>query len=85
MPGGAKPGYIDPQTLSFDAYLKFIEDDFLGGKRRNPAADGRPDSRPDVRESLSMLGDLQPVAPATAGPQPVPPEHHPDADAPADL
>jgi hypothetical protein len=55
----AKPGYIDPQTLSFDAYLKFIEDDFLGGQRLDPATDGRPDSRPDVRENLSMLGSLQ--------------------------
>jgi phospholipase C len=55
----ARSGYIDPQTLSSDAYLKFIEDDFLGGQRLNPANDGRPDSRPDVRESLSMLGSLQ--------------------------
>jgi len=55
----AKPGYIDPQTLSFDAYLKFIEDDFLGGQRLDPATDGRPDSRPNVRENLSMLGRLQ--------------------------
>ena len=55
----ARSGYIDPQTLSFDAYLKFVEDDFLGGQRINPATDGRPDSRPDVRESLSMLGSLQ--------------------------
>ena len=55
----AKTGYIDPQTLSFDAYLKFIEDDFLGGQRLDPATDGRPDSRPSVRESLSMLGSLQ--------------------------
>src|SRR5919202_654733 len=29
----ARKGYIDHQTLSFDAYLKFIEDDFLGGQR----------------------------------------------------
>jgi hypothetical protein len=55
----ARQGYIDPQTLSFDAYLKFIEDDFLGGQRLNPATDGRPDSRPGVRESLSLLGSLQ--------------------------
>ena len=27
----AKHGYIDHQILSSDAYLKFIEDDFLGG------------------------------------------------------
>jgi phospholipase C len=54
----AKHGYIDHQTLSFDAYLKFIEDDFLGGARLNPATDGRPDPRPDVRENASILGDL---------------------------
>jgi phospholipase C len=55
----AKQGYIDHQTLSFDAYLKFIEDDFLGGQRLDPKTDGRPDSRPDVRENLAILGDLQ--------------------------
>jgi phospholipase C len=54
----AKTGYIDHQTLSFDAYLKFIEDDFLGGARIDPATDGRPDSRPDVRENAPQLGDL---------------------------
>jgi phospholipase C len=55
----AKQGYIDHQTLTFDAYLKFIEDDFLGGQRLDPKTDGRPDSRPDVRENLAILGDLQ--------------------------
>jgi len=54
----ARHGYIDHQTLSFDAYLKFIEDDFLGGQRIDPATDGRPDSRPDVRENASQLGNL---------------------------
>ncbi len=54
----ARAGYIDHQVLSFDAYLKFIEDDFLGGARIDPATDGRPDPRPDVRESSSILGDL---------------------------
>jgi phospholipase C len=54
----ARKGYIDHQTLSHDAYLKFIEDDFLGGKRLDPKTDGRPDSRPDVRENLSVLGNL---------------------------
>jgi phospholipase C len=54
----ARRGYIDHQTLSFDAYVKFIEDDFLGGQRLNPATDGRPDPRPDVREDLPELGDL---------------------------
>jgi phospholipase C len=55
----ARSGYIDHQTLSFDAYLKFIEDDFLGAQRLNPATDGRPDPRPDVRENASILGDLR--------------------------
>ena len=54
----AKRGYIDPQVLSFDAYLKFIEDDFLSGERIDPKVDGRPDSRPDVREDAPQLGDL---------------------------
>jgi phospholipase C len=54
----ARRGYIDHQTLSFDAYLKFIEDDFLGGQRIDPATDGRPDSRPDVRENAAQLGNL---------------------------
>jgi phospholipase C len=54
----AKKGYVDKQVLSFDAYLKFIEDDFLGGQRIDPASDGRPDPRPGVRENASILGDL---------------------------
>jgi phospholipase C len=55
----AKHGYIDHQTLSFDAYVKFIEDDFLGGQRLDPATDGRPDPRPTVREDVPLLGDLR--------------------------
>jgi phospholipase C len=54
----AKKGYIDHQVLSLDAYLKFIEDRFLGGQRLDPATDGRPDPRPTVRENVSILGDL---------------------------
>ncbi len=54
----AKKGYIDHQTLSFDAYLKFIEDDFLHSARLNPKTDGRPDPRPDVRENAQELGNL---------------------------
>jgi phospholipase C len=74
----AKAGYVDHQTLSFDAYLKFIEDDFLSGSRLNPVTDGRPDSRPDVREDSPLLGDLvsdfdfnqQPRAPLILDPCP---------------
>ena len=54
----AKKGYIDHETLSSDAYLKFIEDDFLGGARLNPKTDGRPDPRPDVRENERELGNI---------------------------
>jgi phospholipase C len=54
----AKAGFIDHQQLSHDAYLKFIEADFLAGERLNPKTDGRPDSRPDVREEAPGLGNL---------------------------
>jgi phospholipase C len=54
----ARKGFIDHQTLSSDAYLKFIEDDFLGGARLNPTTDGRPDPRPSVRENQPQLGNL---------------------------
>jgi phospholipase C len=54
----AKRGYVDHQTLSFDAYVKFIEDDFLNGQRLDPKTDGRPDPRPDVRENKGILGNL---------------------------
>ncbi len=54
----AKSGYIDHQYLSHDAYLKFIEDVFLNGKRLDPTTDGRPDSRPNVRENAPILGNL---------------------------
>jgi phospholipase C len=55
----SKTGKIDSQTLSFDAYLKFIEDLYLGGQRLDPRTDGRPDSRPTVREDVPILGDLR--------------------------
>jgi phospholipase C len=54
----ARKGYIDHHIYSSDAYLKFIEDDFLGGSRLDPKTDKRPDPRPDVREDAAILGDL---------------------------
>jgi phospholipase C len=66
----AKQGYIDHQTLSFDAYLKFIEDDFLGGTRIDPQTDGRPDPRPDVRENAPRLGNLVSDFDFTQAPRP---------------
>jgi phospholipase C len=76
----AKGGTIDSQTLSFDAYLKFIEDLYMGGARLDPATDGRPDSRPTVREDVKILGDLRkefdfhqdPIPPMILDPTPKP-------------
>jgi phospholipase C len=74
----ARRGYLDHQTLSPDVDLKFIEDDFLGGQRLDPLTDGRPDSRPDVREAEPILGNIaydfdfrqKPRAPVILTPRP---------------
>jgi phospholipase C len=66
----ARAGYIDHQVLSHDAYLKFIEDDFLGGQRIDPRTDGRADPRPDVREDAPRLGDLTADFDFTQAPRP---------------
>ena len=49
----AKPGYIDHTTVSFDSYLRLIEDRFVNGRRLDPKTDGRSDSRPTVRERVA--------------------------------
>jgi phospholipase C len=67
----AKRGLIDHQILSFDAYLKFIEDRFLGGQRLDPTTDGRADPRPTVRETVPILGDLRADFDFTEVPLPV--------------
>jgi phospholipase C len=56
----ARRGFIDNEVLSTDSYLKFIEDDFLGGARLNPVTDGRPDSRTVIRDNIadSILQDF---------------------------
>lgn len=54
----AKRGYIDHQTLSLDAYVKFIEDVFRNCRRLDPTSGGRPDPRPGVRETNPLLGNL---------------------------
>jgi phospholipase C len=54
----ARRGFVDHQVLSFDAYAKFIEDDFLRSARLDPRSDGRPDPRPTVRENVPVLGNL---------------------------
>ncbi len=47
----ARKGFVDHQLLSHDAYVKFIEDDFLNGARLDPRTDNRPDSRTVVAEN----------------------------------
>jgi phospholipase C len=54
----AKSGTIDHQTLSFDAYLRLIEDLFMKGQRIDPYTDGRWDPRPRVAEEAPQLGNL---------------------------
>jgi phospholipase C len=53
-----RPG-IDHQTLSFDAYLKLIEDRFLDSRRLDGWNWGWPDARPTTRENVAVLGDLR--------------------------
>ena len=53
----ARTGYIDHQSFSSDAWLKFIEDNWLNAARID-SADGRPDSRPVIRENLAQTGNL---------------------------
>ncbi|HLA92391.1 MAG TPA: alkaline phosphatase family protein [Actinomycetota bacterium] len=74
----AKAGTIDQQTLTFDAYLRLIEDLFLSKERLDPATLSRPDSRPTVREEVPVLGNLLrefdftqvPLPPVTLDPRP---------------
>jgi phospholipase C len=50
----ARRHYIDHQVMSQDAYVTLIEDLFLGGRRLDPRTDGRPDSRPFVRDEEAV-------------------------------
>jgi phospholipase C len=54
----ARRGFVDHGTASLDSFVKFIEDDFLGGQRLDPKTDGRPDPRPWVRDAMPQIGDL---------------------------
>jgi phospholipase C len=73
----AKRG-IDHQVMSFDAFLRLIEDRFLGGERLDPQTDDWPDSRPGVRETAPQLHPLdgafdftgKPRAPLVLDPMP---------------
>src|SRR5258708_29720344 len=54
----AKAGLVDHQTLSFDAYVKFIEHVFLGGQRFDPATDARPNPLPPVPDTSPPLDNV---------------------------
>ena len=54
----ARRGYIDHQTLSFDAYLKFIEDDFLGGQRLTRRPTAAPTRARTCARTPAILGNL---------------------------
>ena len=56
----AKRGYVDHQMLSFDAYLKFIEDDFLRGQRLDPTH--RRPAGPAARRARERADPRQPRA-----------------------
>jgi phospholipase C len=66
----ARRGFIDHQQLSFDAFARFIEDDFLHGQRLSPRTDSRPDPRPTVRETVPGLGNLTRDFNFSASPRP---------------
>ena len=51
----ARPGYIDHSVLSVDSYAVLIEDLFMSGARLDPAALGKPDKRPDIRDELTHV------------------------------
>jgi phospholipase C len=69
---------VDHQTLSFDAYLKLIEDRFMGGQRLDGENMGWPDPRPTIREEVPILGDIarsfdfsqEPIPPLVLPPNP---------------
>jgi phospholipase C len=61
---------VDHQTLSFDAYLKLIEDRFLRGSRLDGENEGWPDPRPTIREDVKELGDLSTAFDFTQDPIP---------------
>ena len=65
----AKTGYIDHQILSSDAFVKFIEDDFLGGAAPRPG-DRRParppPGRAGERADPGQPGQRLQLQPATA-------------------
>jgi phospholipase C len=69
---------IDHATMSFDAFLRLIEDRFLNRQRLDGRNQGWPDSRPSTRETAPELHPLndafdftqQPIPPLVLDPMP---------------
>jgi phospholipase C len=51
----ARPGFIDHAVLSFDSYATLVEDLFMNSARLDPTALGQPDSRPTIRDAITMV------------------------------
>jgi hypothetical protein len=50
----ARAGMVDHAVLSFDSYATFFEDLFMNSERLDPVALGEPDSRPTIRDEVTM-------------------------------
>jgi phospholipase C len=66
----ARSGAVDHARYTFDSYLRFIEDDFLAGRRLDPTTDGRPDSRRIVGETEQGVSSLTGAFDFSRPPQP---------------
>src|SRR5262249_49780079 len=72
----ARAGAIDHTQLSFDSYLRLIEDRFTNGQRLNPKTEGRRARRPTGREKAAtpinapFVSPQQPLPPLTLTPWP---------------
>src|SRR5258705_10396012 len=66
----ARKGLVDHQTLSLDAHVKFIEEDFLHRHGVDPLTDGRPDSRPDAPRNQGVSRNPLPTFKSTTNTAP---------------
>ena len=76
----ARQGIVDHQTLSFDAYVRFIEDRFLGGQRLGPGH--RRPSRPAAVGARDGAGTGRPHCRLRLRTGPAPAGHPADASPP---
>ncbi|MCJ7832024.1 MAG: phospholipase, partial [Actinobacteria bacterium] len=79
----AKESFVNHDTLSTDAFLKFMEDRWMEGERLDGNTDGWKDPRPTVRESVIRLGDLTRSFDFSQSPRPAPILPLPPSEGPA--